>query len=141
MIRPCLRCVCGRSMWLPYPKSQPGSSDPEWTPKEFLSQEIACGECGRASAYTARDVRWAEGAPIDPITGSDEAVCWCIETTCNEPQCELPVGFHWLTGGQSGPEEVRFLALRLFEREFFNSLLCGRGHPPGTRMPVARRVG
>jgi hypothetical protein len=110
-------------------------------PKELLSREIACPECGRAYGYSARDVRWAEGAPIDPLTGSDEVACWWVETACNEPLCELPVGFHWLTGVESGPEEVRFRTLRLFERGFFKNLLCGRGHPPGTRIPAVRRVG
>jgi hypothetical protein len=141
MIRPSLTCGCGRCMWLPYPKSQAGLNDPEWTPKELLSQEVACPECGRAASYTARDVRWAEGGEVDPITGSEEVVCWCIETACTEPLCQLPVSFHWLTGGQSGPEEVRFRTLRLFERGFFKNLLCGRGHPPGTRVPGVRRLG
>lgn len=140
MIRPCLTCACGRCMWLPYPRSQPGLSGPEWTPKEFLSRELACPECGLASAYTVRDVRWAEGAEIDPISGGD-VVCWYIETVCCEQQCELPIGFHWLTGAHSGPEEVRFRTLRLFERGFFKNLLCGRGHAPGTRIPMVRRVG
>jgi hypothetical protein len=128
-------------MWLPYPKSQPGLSEPEWTPKELLSREVACPECGRASGYSARDVRWAEAEEIDPITGTEEVVCWRIETACKEQRCELPIGFHWLTGGESGPEEVRFRTLRLFERGFFKNLLCGRGHPPGTRIPEVRRVG
>jgi hypothetical protein len=141
MIRPFLNCACGRCMWLPYPKSQPGVSEPEWTPKEFLSREVACPECGRTSGYSARDVRWAEGAAIDPVTGGEEVVCWYVETACNEHLCELPIGFHWLTGGQSGPEEIRFRALRLFERGFFKNLLCGRGHQPGTRIPGVRRVG
>jgi hypothetical protein len=141
MIRPSLTCECGHCMWLPYPKPQSGLSAPEWTPKEFLLREVACPECGRASSYSARDVRWAEGAKIDPLTGRGGVVCWCIETGCNESRCELPVGFHWLTGGQSGPEEVRFRTLRLFEQGFFKNLQCGRGHPPGTRIPGVRRVG
>jgi hypothetical protein len=128
-------------MWLPYRKAQAGLSEPEWTPKEFLSQVVSCPECGRASIYTLKDVRWAEGAEIDLITDSGNVMCWCIETTCNEPLCQLPIGFHWLTDGQSGPEEIRFRTLRLFERGFFKNLLCGRGHPPGTRIPGVRRVG
>jgi len=126
-------------MWLPYPKSQPGLSEAEWTPKDFLSRDIACPECGRASAYTVRDVRW--GAGEDPIMGQESFACWSIDTVCNEQSCELAIGFHWLTGGQSGPEEIRFLTLRLFEREFFKNLRCGRGHLPGTRIPSVRRVG
>jgi hypothetical protein len=141
MIRPFLNCVCGFCLWLPYPKTKPGLSEPEWTPKEYLSREIACPTCGRASAYSARDVRWGEGGESDPITGTDEVACWYIETACKERLCQLPIGFHWLTGGQSGPEEVRFQTLRLFERTFFKNLLCGRGHPPGTRIPGVRRLG
>lgn len=140
MIRPSLNCACGYCMWLPYANSQPGSSETEWTPKEFLSREVACPECGRAAVYSARDVRWAEGAEIDPLTGLENVTCWCIETACNEPLCELPIGFHWLTGGHSGPEAIRFRTLRLFERGFFKNLVCGRGHAPGTRIPAARRV-
>jgi hypothetical protein len=138
MIRPSLTCACGRCMWVPYPKSQPSLSEPEWAPKEFLSREVVCPECGRAAAYIARDVRWAEP---DPAIGSETAACWCIETVCGEPRCELPIVFHWLTGGQSGLEEIRFLTLRLFERGFFKNLQCGRGHSPGTRIPAVRRVG
>jgi hypothetical protein len=141
MIRPSLTCDCGCRMWLPYRESQPGLSEPGWAPKEFLSREMACPECGRTSPYGVRDVRWAEGAEVDPIAGGDEVGCWLIETVCNEPRCQLPIGFHWLTGGHSGPEEVRFRTLRLFERGFFKNLLCGRGHPPGTRIPGVRRIG
>jgi hypothetical protein len=140
MIRPSLTCSCGYCMLLPCRGAQPDLNT-EWTPKEFLSREVACPKCGRASAYTLRDVRWAEGEEIDPLTGTDETACWCIETVCKEQRCELPIGFHWLTGGQSGPEEVRFQTLRLFERGFFKNLLCGRGHPSGTRIPGVRRVG
>ncbi len=128
-------------MWLPYRTSKPGLRGPAWTPKEFLSREVACPECGQASAYSPRDVRWVEGAETDSITGGEDAICWCIETLCNEQLCEMPMSFHWLTGGHSGPEEIRFLALRLFERGFFKNLLCGRGHPPGTRVPGVGRVG
>ena len=141
MIRPSLTCLCGNRMLLPYPKSQPGLSGPEWTPNEFLSREVACSECGRASAYSKRDVRWAEVADAGPVTGIGEATCWYVETACNQELCELPIAFHWLAGGHSGPEEIRFLTLRLFERGFFKNLLCGRGHPPGTRVPTVRRVG
>ena len=128
-------------MWLPYRKAQPRLSGPEWTPKEFLSLEVACPECGRASAYTARDVRWAEGAEIDPTTGGEDGTCWYIETSCIEQRCQMPIKFHWLTGRQGGPEEVRFRTLRLFEQGFFKNLLCGRGHPPGNRIPGVCRVG
>ena len=141
MIRPSLTCTCGRCMWLPYPRSKSPLSEPEWTPNEFLSREIVCPECGRTSAYTKRDVRWAEADGIDPVTGAEDAVCWYVETICREPQCELPIGFHWLTGGQSGQEEIRLRTVRLFEGGFFKNLLCGRGHPPGTRVPTVRRVG
>jgi len=141
MIRPSLTCACGHCMWLPYRKALPEMSGPEWTPKEFLSKEIACPECGRASTYSARDVRWAQAPDIDPTTGSGDFMCWCIETSCGEQLCELPIRFHWLTGAQSGPEEIRFRTVRLFEQGFFKSLLCGRGHPPGTRIPGVRRVG
>jgi hypothetical protein len=141
VIRPSLTCECGRRMWLPYRKSPAGLSEPEWTPKEFLTREIGCPECGRAFTYGVRDVRWVEGAEIDPITGAHEVSCWHVETVCNEQRCELPIQFHWLTGGNSGPEEIRFRTLRLFEREFFKNLLCGRGHQPGTRVPTVRRVG
>jgi hypothetical protein len=141
MIRPSLTCTCGRCMWLPYRAAQPGLSGPEWTPKEFLSREVACPDCGQVSTYTVRDVRWADGPGITPATGSGEVFCWHVETACSEPLCQLPVGFHWLTDGQSGPEEVRFRTLRLFERGFFKNLLCGRGHLPGTRNPGVRRVG
>lgn len=141
MIRPSLTCGCGCCMGLPYRRAQTGLSGPEWTPKEFLSRELACPECGRATTYSARDVRWAEAAEIDPMTGSGDIICWSIETFCDEQLCQLPIGFHWLTGGQSGPEEVRFRTLRLFEQGFFKNLLCGRGHPPGTRIPGVRRVG
>ncbi|MFZ0285401.1 MAG: hypothetical protein WAL32_09235 [Terriglobales bacterium] len=141
MIRPSLTCECGHSLWLPYRTAQPAPSGPEWTPNEFLAREIACPECGRTSAYTLRDVRWAKGAEIDPAAGSGNFICWCVETSCNEPLCQLPVEFHWLTEGQSGPEEIRFRTLRLFESGFFKNLLCGRGHAPGTRIPGVRRIG
>src|SRR5579863_1446755 len=141
MIRPSLTCACGHCMWLPYRKALPEMSGPEWTPKEFLSKEIACPECGQASIYSARDVRWAQAPDIDPTTGSGDFMCWCIETSCGEQLCELPIRFHWLTGAQSGPEEIRFRTVRLFEQGFFKSLLCGLGHPPGTRIPGVRRVG
>jgi hypothetical protein len=141
MIRPSLTCICGRCMWLPYRKAQPGLKEPEWTPKEFLSRDVACPECGRTSAYSARDVRWAQAPKTDPITASGDAICWFVETSCNEQLCQLPVGFHWLTGDESGPEEVRFRTRSLFERGFFKNPQCGRGHPPGARIPDVRRVG
>jgi len=77
----------------------------------------------------------------DVSVGRELFTCWCVETVCNEQRCELPIGFHWLTGGRSGPEEVRFRTLRLIERGFFENLRCGRGHAPGTRIPVVHRVG
>jgi hypothetical protein len=126
-------------MWLPSPTSAAAFLKEPWTPKEFLSREVACPECGRASIYTAREVRWDTGH--DPSIGNELFSCWCIETLCHEERCALPIGFHWLTSGQSGPEEIRFLTLRLFERGFFQNLLCGRGHRPGTRIPGVRRVG
>jgi hypothetical protein len=126
-------------MWLPSPASAADFLKEPWTPKESLSREVACSECGRVSGYTVRDVRW--GMSDDPSVGQELFTCWCIETLCNELRCELPIGFHWLTGGQRGPEEIRFLTLRLFERRFFKNLLCGRGHPPGIRVPTVRRVG
>ena len=139
MLRPHLTCECGKRMWLPSPTSAADFLKEPWTPKECLSREVACSECGRASVYTARDVRW--GMDYDPSVGHELFTCWYIETICNEQRCELPIGFHWLTSGQSGPEEIRFLTLRLFERGFFKNVLCGRGHPPGVRTPAVRRVG
>ena len=139
MLRPHLTCECGKYMWLPSPLSATDFLKEACTPKEVLSREVACPECGRASAYTARDVRW--GMDDDVNVGRELFTCWCVETVCNEQRCELPIGFHWLTGGQSGPEEVRFRTLRLIERGFFKNLRCGRGHAPGTRVPVVRRVG
>ena len=140
MIRPSLNCGCGFCLWLPYPASPGSQNEGDWTPKDFLSREIACPECGNTATYSARDVRWADAGTVEHAPGSDAAICWYIETVCDEPQCELAIGFHWLTGGQSGPEEVRFRTLRLFERGFFKNLVCGRGHRPGTRIPGARRV-
>ena len=138
MIRPFVTCTCGRRMWLPYLKN---TSETVWSAKEFLAREIVCPECGHVSHYVIRDVRWARGEEIDPVTGSTEVACWLIETGCNDPHCELTIGFHWLTAANSGPEEVRFRTLRLFERGFFKNLICGRGHHPGTKIPAVRRVG
>jgi hypothetical protein len=141
MVHPSLRCTCGHSMRLPYlsfPEIKPSQS--AWSPKEFLAREVACVECGRAALYATKDVHWDQVA-ADQIAGLG-AICWCIETGCNEPLCELPIEFHLLTDAQKGMEEIRFLMRRLFERGFFQKLICGRGHPPGkSRIRAVRRVG
>ena len=88
MLRPHLTCECGNRMWLPSPTSAADFLKEPWTPKESLSREVACSACGRASAYTVRDVRWGMGE--DPSIGQELFSCWCIETVCAEPRCELP---------------------------------------------------
>jgi hypothetical protein len=110
-----------------------------WSPKDYLSREVACPECGRAATYTAKDVRWGNVGPETSAPGS--GLCWCIEAGCNESLCDLPIEFHLLTDAQKGTEEIRFLMLRLFERGFFQNLVCGRGHAPGkNKIRAVRRV-
>ena len=140
MVHPSLKCSCGNSMRLPYlsfPEIKPSQS--AWSPKEYLARDVACPACGETAMYATKDVRWDPAAP-DQVAGPN-ALCWCIESGCNEPLCDLPVEFHLLTDAQKGAEEIRFLMLRLFERGFFQKLICGRGHPPGkTRIRAVRRV-
>jgi hypothetical protein len=145
MICPSLKCLCGEFLWLPYPRFQgTEASRSTWSPpKEILLREIACLSCGRVTSYTARDVRWEQFPPHEDQTpGSGDVVCWCIEAECDEVLCDLTIEFHILARAQRGAEEIRFSMLRLFERNFFQGLLCGRGHPPSkTRVRAVRRVG
>ena len=139
MVHPFLKCACGNSMALPYPRFPEIKATQAWSPKGVLAREVACPECGRASLFTPRDVHWDQVSP-DGSSGLG-VICWCIEAECNETLCDLPVEFHLLTDGQRGTEEVRLLMLRLFEGGFFRSLICGRGHPPAkTRIRAVRRV-
>ena len=142
MICPSLRCPCGQSIRLPYPSARETVSiPPGWAPKEVLAREVACLECGRTLPYTVRDVRWDQVPQPDPNSGRADVVCWGIETGCEEELCDLPIEFHILTDAQKGPEEIRFLILRLFERGFFPKLICGRGHRPvRNRIRTVRRV-
>jgi hypothetical protein len=121
-----------------FPEIKPGQT--AWSPKEYLARDIACPACGNASMYATKDVRWEPPTP-DQIAANQGALCWCIETGCNEALCDLPIEVHLLTDTQKGTEEIRFLMLRLFERGFFQKLICGRGHPPGkSRIRAVRRV-
>ena len=139
MVHPSLRCACGHSMHLPYPRF-PEIKSSQWarSRKRILSCEVACPECGRASLYKTRDIHWDQAAP-DRISGQG-VICWHIETGCNEPLCNLPVEFHLLTDWHRA-EQIRLWMLRLLERGFFQKLKCGRGHPPGkSRIRAVRRV-
>jgi len=140
MVRPWLTCTCGHSMPLPYSRfAEIRPSQSAWSPAEILSREVACPECGRASLYTSRDVRWQQ-TDTGEVSGQG-VICWCIETGCNEPLCDLPVEFHFLADGERGAAEIRLSMLRLFEQGFFQKLICGRGHPPGkSRIRAVRRV-
>lgn len=127
-------------MYLPYPRF-PEVNPSQWarSRKGILSREVACPECGRTSFYTTRDIHWDRLA-AERISGHG-AICWRIETGCDEPLCDLPVEFHLLTHWQRSAEEIRLLMLRLLERRFFKELKCGRGHPPGkSRIRAVRRV-
>lgn len=112
-----------------------------WTPRGILLKDIACLRCGHVSSYTARDVRWMQVPQNDYGPDAGNAICWCIETACDEELCDLPIEFHILSPGQKGQEEVRFSLLRLFEKRFLQGLTCGRGHPPGkTGIRAVRKV-
>lgn len=141
MVHPSLKCSCGNSMRLPYlsfPEIKPSQS--AWSPKEYLSRDVACPACGSIALYATKDVHWDQAA-LDPGAATPGALCWCIETGCSEPLCNLPIEFHLLTDAQKGAEEIRFLMLRLFERGFFQNLICGRGHAPGkNKIRGVRRV-
>lgn len=68
-------------------------------------------------------------------------MCWCVEIGCGEELCDLPIAFHLLTVAQKGTEEIRLLLRRLFEKGFFQKLLCGRGHAASkSRIREVQRV-
>jgi len=140
MPSPSLRCACGYCMRLPYPRF-PQVKPSQWAQarKGILSLEVGCPQCGRASLYTTRDVRW--DTPVPEGGAGHGAICWRIETGCDEQLCDLPVEFHLLTHWHTRAEEIRLLMLRLLERGFFKKLKCGRGHSPGSgRIRAVRRV-
>ena len=127
-----------RLPYLSFPEIKPGQS--AWSPKEYLARDVACPACGRTSMYLTKDVHWDQVA-LEQGASNPGALCWCVEIGCNEPLCDLPIEFHLLTDALKGTEEIRFLMLRLFERGFFQKLICGRGHAPGKgRIRAVRRV-
>lgn len=127
-------------MRLPYPRF-PGSKPSQWarTREAILSREVACPECGRSALFKTKDLHWKR--PAAEQGSGENVICWCVETGCNEPLCELPVEFHILTDWHRRAEEIRLWMLRLFERGFFQKMKCGRGHPPGqSRIRGVRRI-
>jgi hypothetical protein len=130
-------------MRLPYPGTPEAVlRQPGWSPKAILAREMACLECGRVSSYAAKDVCWEQISPKGHGPGLASIVCWCIEIGCKEELCDLPIEFHLLTVSQKRTEEIRLLLRRLFEKGFFQRLICGRGHAPSAgRIQAVRRVG
>lgn len=132
MLWPSITCDCGCSMPLPCSSSQQKEVDPStWKSHGILFKDIACLKCGRVASYTTRGVRWVQVSQDGHSPHGENVICWCIETACDEELCDLPIEFHILSRSQKGQEEVRFSVLRLFEKQFFQGLSCGRGHPPG----------
>lgn len=136
---PILKCLhCGHTIWLPRPESpETESGQSLCSPGNILARKIACPECGFVAPYAGRDVQWELSSPLN-----EDRVCWSIETGCDEERCEFPIAFHILADAKRSAEEIRLLMARRFTEEFFQGLICGRGHVPGkNRIRAVERVG